>query len=413
MELDQWQKEVMKTEGNIVLRSGRQSGKSTVVSFKAAEYAINNPGKSVMVIASVERQAQLLFEKILSHIYLKNKSKIKVGKDRPTKHKLQLKNGAVIHCLPTGESGYGIRGFTIDLLIADEADYINEDVWAAVTPMLAVTKGDIWLLSTPKKKGGFFHRCFSDENYTQFHVSSEDCPRKNQAFLDSEKEWMTKAQYTQEYLGDFAENLTQFFSDPLIKSILTIERAQINPDSTYFLGVDIARMGEDESTFEILEGSDKKNIRQVESIVTEKTLTTDTTREIIKLERQYWFKRIGIDDGGMGAGVLDQLLENDSTKRKVEGLNNASKSIDADPTKPKTKKLIKEDMYNNLLGLMERKEIRLLEDDEIALSLRSIQAEYNKDTGKLKIWGTNSHITEGIIRAAWLIKTKSLNPYIN
>ena len=410
MELDKWQEEVMKTKGNICLRSGRQVGKSTIISIKAAEYAMSNPKKSVMVIASVDRQSLLLFEKILAQIYTTNKGIIKAGKNRPTKHKIQLKNGSVIHSLPTGESGYGIRGFTIDLLIADEADYINEDVWKAVTPMLAITRGSIWVLSTPKKKDGFFHRCFSDENYTSFHISSEDCPRKDQPFLDAEKEWMTKSQYAQEYLGNFAENLLQFFSDDLIRTTCTLSKSNSHSKRDYFLGVDIARMGEDESTFEILDGTSKDYIIQVENIVTTKTMTTQTTREIISLEKKWDLKQIGIDDAGMGAGVLDQLLETDETKRKVIGINNAQKSIDNEEGK---KKLIKEDLYNNLLRLMELKKIKLLDDDEIALSLRSIQGEYNKTTGKLKIWGTKAHITEGIIRAAWLIKTKTLNPYIN
>ena len=65
-----------------------------------------------------------------------------------------------IKFLPTGESGYGIRGFTIDLLICDEAAFINEEVWQAVTPMLAVTGGDIWLLSTPHGREGYYYRCF-------------------------------------------------------------------------------------------------------------------------------------------------------------------------------------------------------------------------------------------------------------
>ena len=88
MILDPWQEDVLKTKGHICLRSGRQVGKSTVIAEKAAEFAINNPKKSIMVIASVERQAQLLFEKILSNIHIKSKKSIKTGKDRPTKHKL-------------------------------------------------------------------------------------------------------------------------------------------------------------------------------------------------------------------------------------------------------------------------------------------------------------------------------------
>ena len=158
--LDDWQKEVLETKGNMCICSPRQMGKSTVISQDAGEYALNNYDKSIMIIASVERQALLLFEKVLSYIYSTDKSKIKKGKDRPTKHELKLTNGSIIRCLPTGESGYGIRGFTIDRLYADEAAFIKEDVWAAVTPMLATTGGDIVLLSTPFGMENYFYRAF-------------------------------------------------------------------------------------------------------------------------------------------------------------------------------------------------------------------------------------------------------------
>ena len=59
MKLDPWQKEVLATKGNICIRTGRQVGKSTVVSVKAAEYAAKNKNKTILVIASVERQASL------------------------------------------------------------------------------------------------------------------------------------------------------------------------------------------------------------------------------------------------------------------------------------------------------------------------------------------------------------------
>ncbi len=414
MNLDKWQQEVLNTKGNMCLRSGRQVGKSTIISIKAGEEALKRKGISVMVIASVERQAQLLFEKILSHIYLTNKSAIKTGKDRPTKHQIRLKNGSVIHSLPTGESGYGIRGYTIDLLIADEAAFIPEDVWTAVMPMLAVTKGNVWLLSTPHGREGFYYRSFSDEKFTSFHISAEDCPRKNVAFLEHEKTWMTKMQYAQEYLGEFADQLMQFFPNDLINKSCILSRSKdslITSSAAYFLGVDVARMGEDESTFEIIDRTDRKKLIHVESEITRKTLTTETAKKIINLNLKWGFKAIYIDDGGMGVGVFDQLLQEDEVKRKVVGINNASRSIDSDPEKPQQKKLLKEDLYNNLLRLMERNEIKLLDDDEIKLSLRSIQFEYTA-TG-LKIFGSYSHVCEGIIRAAWCVMDKSLNPYIN
>ena len=181
MKLDEWQEQVLKwskekdeTKKYLIICSGRQSGKSTIISIDAGDYAIDNPNKNIMIIASVERQALLLFEKVLAHIYSKNKTLIKTGKDRPTKHKLMLKNGTTIHCLPTGDSGYGIRGYTIDRLYADEAAFIAEEVWAAVTPMLVTTGGSIILLSTPFGTEGCFYRCFHHKNFKAIHDNTED-----------------------------------------------------------------------------------------------------------------------------------------------------------------------------------------------------------------------------------------------
>jgi hypothetical protein len=412
--LDKWQQDVLKTKGNIVLCSGRQVGKSTVISIKAGEYAVNHPKKTVLIIASVERQALLLFEKVLAYIYENHKKMLKRGKDKPTKHTLRLTNGSIIHCLPTGISGYGIRGYTIDQLYADEAHFIPEEVWAAVSPMLATTGGDIILLSTPHGRTGYFYRCFSDDSFTSFHVSSEDCPRIPKDFLALEKERMSKLQYSQEYLGEFIDELQQFFPDKLIQKCMNAEkRDRVIKDRRYFMGVDVARMGADESTFEVIDKVNKNNLVHVENFITRKTLTTMTTREILRLNRKYGLKKIYIDDGGMGVGVFDQLLEENDTRRKVVAINNASRSIEHQGFKQKArgKRLLKEDLYNNLLRLMERGEIHLLDDPEIFQSLKSIQYEYT-DTG-LRIFGNYSHIAEGLIRAAWCVKDKGLKLHID
>ncbi|KKL69387.1 hypothetical protein LCGC14_2115420, partial [marine sediment metagenome] len=213
MQLDDWQQEVLNVKGNLCLRSGRQVGKSTIIARKAAEYALNNPKKLIMIIAYVERQASLIFGKILNNIHIIDKSSIKQGKKKPTKHIIQLKNGSTIHCYAAGETGYGIMGFTIHLLIADEAAFIAEEVWNSITPALAVTKGSIWLLSTPKLMEGYYYKCFTDPTFKSFHQSSEDCPRIEKDFLEQKKKEFTKAQYAQMYLGEFVDNFNRIYSD--------------------------------------------------------------------------------------------------------------------------------------------------------------------------------------------------------
>ncbi len=102
MKLDKWQENVLKTQGHMAICAGRQVGKSTIISQDAGEFALNNPNKTIMVIAAVERSALLLFEKVLDYIYNKDKFQIKTGKDkktgkvyRPTKHTLNLKTEAL------------------------------------------------------------------------------------------------------------------------------------------------------------------------------------------------------------------------------------------------------------------------------------------------------------------------------
>ena len=73
MKLDLWQQRVMETKGNMVLRSGRQVGKSFIIGKKAADYALTNPNHLTMVIAFTEKQANLLFSKILHNIVMQEK----------------------------------------------------------------------------------------------------------------------------------------------------------------------------------------------------------------------------------------------------------------------------------------------------------------------------------------------------
>lgn len=419
--LDDWQKEVLSYEGNICLRAGRQVGKSTIISVKAALAAVQNKNHSVMIISATERQAHLLFQKVLMYLDDHYKSYIKKGKDRPTKTTIRLNNGSVIRSLPTGMDGLGIRGYTINLLIADEAAFINASVWQAVIPMLTTTGGHCILLSTPYGcNDHFYNKYFHDDTYKTWHISAEEVakgrpePMRSNMLRDQEqqKKQMTKKEYAQEYLGEFVDDLLQFFPDELIKKCMTLKKSESRPcgkGNPIYIGVDVARMGGDESTFEVFERTSKKHMVQHEHIITKYTYLTDTSNKILSLDKRFNFHKIYVDDAGLGIAVYDYLRENPQTKKKIVGINNRTRAADYEPDKDHRKKLLKEDLYNNLKGMLERGEIELFDDDEIFLSFKSIQLEYDmrpEAKTRIKIFGTYSHIVEGIIRAAWGIKEK-------
>jgi hypothetical protein len=437
MKLDDWQEKFLNTKGDKILCCGRQIGKSEICSIDASRYAVNNPKKVILMIAPTERQAFSLFEKTLFYLMAHHKDSIKRGRERPTKTKINLKNGTKIWCLPTGLSGLGIRFLTVHRLYVDECSRVTEDVFTAITPMLLTTGGDTIYLSTPAGREGTFADTFNNKNeaynsFTRFSKSSEEVI-KNRVICDSWKEFqrdkalehlarersrMSILQYAQEYEGALVDELRQFFPTELIKSAMTLSRSFskgiTSPASDFspagfssYLGVDVARMGADSTVlFSII---DRKGVAyETDLTITTKTYLTETVDLILKSDLKYNYKKIYIDTGGMGVGVYDPLLQNNQTRRKVVSIDNASRSISRDGKKQK--RLLKEDLYNNLRVMMEKGKVKLVENDETFHSLKSIQAEYSG--GKLHIFGSNSHICEALIRALWGIRTKSLNIYI-
>jgi len=223
---------------------------------------------------------------------------------------------------------------------------------------------------------------------------------------------MTKLQYQQEYLGLFVGGIQRFFPEELIDKccILDKERKSIQHMShDRFLGVDVARMGGDDTVLASLYRIERKKLRMFDIAITNSTRLPDTVRLILNKTDQYNYKKIYIDATGMGWGVYDPLYEHPLTKRKVVSIENAKKGLDKlkGQMKERGKSLLKTDLYGNLKYLMEQGDIELYNDEEVMASLRSIQID--NTAGEMHIFGNYSHIVEALIRAAWCIKDKSLN----
>lgn len=440
--LDKWQNAVINTDGSVTIRAGRQVGKSTVVSIRAVKFALTHPKTITLIIAASQRQSSLLFEKVKGeldyvheiileshgnewHSLIKSRRQSRearlrfeleygIYKDIPTQTKIMLKNGSVIYSLPAGKTGYFIRGFTVDHLIVDEAAYINEQVWVALKPMIAVSQqmrglGWITLLSTPFGKGGFFYHSFTDDDYKQFHVSSETCSRIPPSFLTKEREKLTKLEYAQEYLAEFIDEYHQYFNSDLLKSRMNFIIYDFNKEysqyNAYCLGVDVARYGDDENAFVVLEFKSNTHQRVIYSETTKNKSLVDTCARIIALDQKFHFRRIFTDDTGVGGGVTDLLREKLGTR--CIGINNASRSVDD----THNRKILKEDLYSNALMLLQNSHLSLINDLSLLKSLKSMTFEYTLDRN-LRIYGKYSHLSEAFVRACWYMKQKGLKLFI-
>ena len=439
---DNWQKEVLAHEGNVHLRTGRQVGKSTVISQKTYDFAKKHDNSTILCIAASVRQAGFIYDKITAHFERDNNKLVEDAKkefrrkhsrhptykelreiqmtaslyrELPTKTKIQLKTGVTIYCLPAGKTGIFIMGLTIDLLVADEAAYIPEAVWDAILPMVMVSKninglGYIWLLSTPFAKAGYYYLCETDPDFRSWHVSSENCSRISPNDLRKERSRMSKEEYARMYLGEYADDFHQLFPSELIKECAKItawETDEMKADRVYYLGVDIARYGADENAFVVAEMDKRNHIRIVKSITTQRRSITDTVGRVISLDEIFHFRKIFIDDAGVGGGAMDLLLEKKG--RKVVGINNSRRSVDREDHK---KAIMKEDLYSNALVLMEGGVLEMVGDMALMKSLRSMTYEYTSEKN-LKSSGNYSRIAEAFVRAAWCIRERGLRLFVS
>lgn len=424
MILDNWQQKILEHKGNLLLCTGRQVGKTTIFAHKAAEYMMEHPAARILIVSLTEDQAKLIIVMILSYLEQNYKKEIAKGKDKPTLNRITLKNKAQALARPVGTTGSAMRGFTGDVLIIDEGSRMPEMAFQSSRPTLLTTGGEIWMASTPFGKEGYFYECFQnkDERWMVFHKSSEDVIKNRKIsedwteeqrekaikFLESEKKSMSKIAYSQEYLGLFMEDLNQLFSDELIRSCM-FPKPEKKIIGKNFLGVDLASgKGGDQTVLVSLVKTEKK-LRMFDLDISTKTELTGTVRLILWKDLHYNYRKIYVDSGGLGVAVSQTLLETLQTRRKIVEINNAARSIEAEKGDKdgRKKRILKEDLYANLLWLMENSKISFFDDPEVFQSLKSVQIE--RTEGKTKIFGNYTHIAEAIIRGAWCIKDKSLS----
>jgi len=431
MKLDQWQQDVLDYDGDVLLCTGRRVGKTYTLSRKAVDYMAENPNTPIVIVSLTEDQAQIILAMALYYAQETYPKLIGKGKDRPLTKSLTINKGKMI-VRPVGNTGNSCRGFAGGILIVDEAAHMPASFWAAAKPILLTTNGAIWMSSTPFGKKGYFWERYNEiinlklknPRFKVFEISTpkvmKDRPisetwtldqRQGAArILDEDKREMTTKEFSQEYLGHFITDLTQWFPDDLIKNCMRAQRSGVY--NGCYLGMDIARMGNDETTYAIGQKiGDKVIMRELQ--ITKKTKLNETINTTLALDKVWEFEKILLDDEGIGVGVSDILLDTDEVKRKIVPINNSTRLRNYKDDK--RVKILKEDLYTNLLVMMQRGEIDLLTDSQIAVSLKSIQYDYTEDSnGKkhLKIFGNYSHIVEGIIRMAWCRKYKQLNYFI-
>ncbi len=218
--LDQWQIDALRSTNDSLWNCTRQAGKSTVAAAKGLHVATFIPDSLVLLVSPSQRQSSELFRKVQDH-YEVQENRLPLVEDN--KLSCEFTNGSRIVSLPGEEKT--IRGFSKPrLIIEDEASRVSDELFAAVTPMLAVSsRGQIILMSTPFGKRGHFFDMWTNggETWSRTEIPWWEIPRITPEFIEKERLRLGDWWIAQEYCCEFVQTVDQVFSYDLIMDALT------------------------------------------------------------------------------------------------------------------------------------------------------------------------------------------------
>jgi hypothetical protein len=201
MEPDLWQQKVLRsTAPRQHLNCSRQVGKSTVTAILALHRALYVPESVVLIVSPTDRQSGELYLKIAGFYRALGKP---VDAAQENMRSLVLENGSRILSLPASDSG--IRGFTAALVVIDEAAFVPDALYQAISPMVAVSGGRLVAMSTPAGRRGWWYEASSGPGWERVRIPARECPRIPAAFLEEERERLGPSVYAAEYECAFVD----------------------------------------------------------------------------------------------------------------------------------------------------------------------------------------------------------------
>ena len=245
---DRWQTDVLRTpKSQILLLCSRQVGKTLVASALVLRTALLEAPALVLILTPSERQSSEFVRRIkelhealscplrvagrVQSVYEKRAAE--AGKDddyfllpaktRESSLQMHLDNGSRIVGLPASEGKIRVYS-SVSLLLIDEASRVDDALYRAVRPMLAVSRGRLLALSTPfGKRGWFYDEWHGPGDMQRVKITAEQCPRITSAFLAEERRALGERWYRQEYLCSFEDSIDAVFSSADIQAALSDE----------------------------------------------------------------------------------------------------------------------------------------------------------------------------------------------
>ena len=224
------------------LITGRQIGKSLLLSNLALKWSLESNNVTTMIVAPIYSQVRKIYEDI-ERVVAGTPLLISSNKSN---YEMALLNGSKI-IFRSAEKPDNLRGYTNHYLLIDEAAFIKESVWDEILkPTILVHGRKVLFTSTPKQKGTWIHKMYlygldpEKPEYTSMNASSYDNPYIDKLELEEAKMTMPEQIYEAEVLGQFTDGGGSVFKE--IDNYCLIENwIPPQPDRRYVAGLDVGR----------------------------------------------------------------------------------------------------------------------------------------------------------------------------
>ena len=384
-----WQREVMQAVANgerrISVRSGHGVGKSSCAAILILWFLTTRyPCKCVTTAPTAAQLYDALFAEVkrrlkdlppaVSRLFDATSDRI-ILKSSPTEAFASFRTSSK----ERPEALAGIHSDNV-LLVVDEGSGVPESVFESAAGSMSGHNAVTLLLGNPVRANGFFYRTHTElsQDWWTKKVSCDDNPLVSNDFLrDMANRYGEESnQYRVRVLGEFP----QADEDTLIAlNLLEAARdrdVEPSPVSSVVWGVDPARYGSDRSALAKRSGN-----YLLEPPKTWRDKSTMELCGIIQAEYEStpYMERpeeICVDSIGIGAGVVDRLIELDLPARGINVAESASLN--------QKYVRLRDELWHRAREWFESKEVHIPDDEQLIQELAAPRFTFTS-SGKIKI----------------------------
>lgn len=200
-----------------VLRMHRRCGKSYGLAVLALWYALTHQSAQVLIICPDMGKVQNIMRSIDEFLRVSDfiSGEVRASTKMPAIR--EFKNGSMIKGYTLGSNsktqGKGVRGSTADLVIIDEAAFLNDDDWPAIEPIMQgdATRPEVitYISSTPtadrNRYWEFCTQAHYDATYDRVHVPVTENPDYDEERIAEIKNEVSNFTFQQEWLANFPD----------------------------------------------------------------------------------------------------------------------------------------------------------------------------------------------------------------